>query len=152
MARRKKSGGGIKLFPIIIALLVLGGVGKLMGGDEKAEDTRSIPSAVVEEVTEAEAPTEAETEPPTEETTEPETEAATEENTEAPTEPPTEPETEAQPEPETEREIIVYLPENGEKYHYEDCWTLKGNGRPVTLEEAKRLGYEPCGVCNPPIE
>ena len=53
---------------------------------------------------------------------------------------------------ETESDIIVYLPEDGDCYHEEDCRTLKDYKQPVTLDEAINRGYKPCGVCNPPTK
>lgn len=45
-----------------------------------------------------------------------------------------------------EAQVIVYITRTGEKYHNENpC----GNGTyyPITLEEAKARGYEPCEKC-----
>ena len=46
-------------------------------------------------------------------------------------------------------EIIVYIGKTGTKYHRQSCRTLKGNGIPITLEEAKSQGRQACQVCNP---
>lgn len=51
-----------------------------------------------------------------------------------------------------ESEIIVYLPEDGDCYHDEDCRTLKDYKQPVTLDEAIKMGYRPCGICEPPTK
>lgn|GEM_PF-6073010 len=48
-------------------------------------------------------------------------------------------------------DIIVYLPEEGDHYHNEDCRTLKDYKEPVSLAEAIDRGYTPCGVCHPPV-
>jgi micrococcal nuclease len=44
----------------------------------------------------------------------------------------------------------VYITSSGTKYHREGCIYLKDNKIAVRLSEAKRRGYTPCGVCNPP--
>lgn len=46
--------------------------------------------------------------------------------------------------------IYVYITPTGKKYHLANCRTIKGESTRITLEEAKKRGYEPCGVCNPP--
>lgn len=43
----------------------------------------------------------------------------------------------------------VYIGETGTKYHRQSCGTLKGNGRPITLDEALAQGREACKVCKP---
>lgn len=42
----------------------------------------------------------------------------------------------------------VYIGKTGNKYHYQNCRTLKGKGIPVTLGEAKAQGRTSCGVCH----
>jgi len=49
-----------------------------------------------------------------------------------------------------EGETIVYITESGTKYHSGDCPHLAKSKIPITLEQAKEQGYEPCSVCNPP--
>jgi hypothetical protein len=47
---------------------------------------------------------------------------------------------------------IVYIAGsgNGKKYHLEDCRTLRNSTKvEITVEEAKKRGYTPCGVCKP---
>ena len=44
---------------------------------------------------------------------------------------------------------IVVTPA-GEKYHYSKCEDLKVHCKPVTIAEAKNLGYTACGKCKPP--
>ncbi len=39
------------------------------------------------------------------------------------------------------------ITETGEKYHVPSCRTVKDSAIPITLEMAKELGYEPCGIC-----
>ena len=47
---------------------------------------------------------------------------------------------------------LVCITPTGRKYHYEGCRTLhrtpKANLRFLTVEEAERLGYQPCKVCH----
>jgi hypothetical protein len=43
----------------------------------------------------------------------------------------------------------VYIAPTGTKYHRQSCRTLKGDMRPLSVEAARGLGYEPCKVCNP---
>lgn len=47
--------------------------------------------------------------------------------------------------------VIVWVPINGgTKYHMKStCSSMRGPQQ-VTLSEAKRLGFEPCGRCHPP--
>ena len=44
---------------------------------------------------------------------------------------------------------IVVTPA-GEKYHYAKCEDLRVHCKPVTIAEAKSLGYTACSKCNPP--
>jgi len=46
--------------------------------------------------------------------------------------------------------VIVYITSTGTKYHCDGCRYLSKSKIPITLEEAKKRGYEPCSVCNPP--
>lgn len=43
----------------------------------------------------------------------------------------------------------VYIGETGDKYHRESCSTLKGNGTPISLEDAIAQGRTACKVCKP---
>ena len=52
--------------------------------------------------------------------------------------------------PDPDEGIIVYITPDGEKYHREGCQHVHGKATAVTLAEAKRKGYTPCKVCNPP--
>lgn len=49
------------------------------------------------------------------------------------------------------QETMVWIPVNGgKKYHRNsDCSNMK-NPKQVSISEAKRLNYTPCGRCNPP--
>ena len=47
-------------------------------------------------------------------------------------------------------EIIVYITKTGKKYHRFDCRYLRRSSTPISLTEAKRRGYTPCKVCEPP--
>ncbi|MCC8013820.1 MAG: TM2 domain-containing protein, partial [Eubacterium sp.] len=49
----------------------------------------------------------------------------------------------------TQSSKTVYITNTGNKYHSEGCRTLKGSKIPISLEDAKAQGYEPCGVCHP---
>ena len=44
-------------------------------------------------------------------------------------------------------EETVWIAETGRRYHYENCRTLRGGRREITIHEARRQGYMPCGVC-----
>jgi hypothetical protein len=44
----------------------------------------------------------------------------------------------------------VYITETGKKYHRESCKYLNDSKKPISLEDAKKQGYTPCTVCNPP--
>ena len=43
----------------------------------------------------------------------------------------------------------VVITANGKKYHRPKCHMAKKHVRTLTVEEAKKLGYEPCRVCKP---
>ncbi len=119
--------------------------------------TREIVSTEEQEPTDTavETTSEDETEAITQESTEYVTEVATKEPTEVPTEPPTQAPTEEPTEPPTEaveettkREVMVWIPNSGSKYHSRaGCSNMK-NPSQVTLEKAQSWGYEPCKKCN----
>ena len=46
-------------------------------------------------------------------------------------------------------DVMVWLPETGEKYHNKNnCGRMNPDkARQVTKSEAERMGYEPCGKC-----
>lgn len=43
----------------------------------------------------------------------------------------------------------VYISKSGSKYHKQSCSTLKGNGTPISLNEAIAKGKQPCKKCKP---
>ena len=44
----------------------------------------------------------------------------------------------------------VMIAPTGKKYHVPNgCRTVRGECKIITLGQAQRLGYTPCGVCNP---
>lgn len=45
----------------------------------------------------------------------------------------------------------VYITETGRRYHLAGCRYLSETARAVELAGAVALGYEPCGVCGPPV-
>ncbi len=47
------------------------------------------------------------------------------------------------------KEQIVYVTRSGKRYHRESCRHLSRSKIPMTLQEAKKRGYTPCGVCKP---
>jgi|SRR6185503_20257656 len=44
----------------------------------------------------------------------------------------------------------VYKTPSGAKYHLGTCHTVKNVSEEITIEEAKKLGLEPCKICKPP--
>jgi endonuclease YncB( thermonuclease family) len=44
---------------------------------------------------------------------------------------------------------VVYVTRTGEKYHLPDCPALRGGGRAIPIEEARKR-YAPCSRCQPP--
>lgn len=42
----------------------------------------------------------------------------------------------------------VYITETGTKYHNSGCRTLRKSKTAISLEEALRRGYTPCGICH----
>ena len=47
-------------------------------------------------------------------------------------------------------DITVYIANTGKKYHLSGCRSLKKSKIPISLNDAKRKGYEPCSICKPP--
>lgn len=47
-------------------------------------------------------------------------------------------------------DIIVYITRTGKRYHREGCSALKRSKIPISLKEANKRGYTPCGLCKPP--
>ena len=47
-------------------------------------------------------------------------------------------------------DTTVYVTETGARFHREDCRSLRASSIPLTLSEAIRQGYTPCGICQPP--
>ena len=47
-------------------------------------------------------------------------------------------------------EVTVYITDTGARYHVSSCRYLRSSKHPISLREAKRLGYTPCKVCQPP--
>jgi hypothetical protein len=47
-------------------------------------------------------------------------------------------------------EVTVYITNTGERYHVSTCSYLGSSKQPISLAEAKRRGYTPCKVCQPP--
>ena len=52
----------------------------------------------------------------------------------------------------SKEKMKVYVGSNGKKYHYQHCRSLKKSSfiTSYTIEDAKKHGYSPCGICNPP--
>jgi micrococcal nuclease len=50
-----------------------------------------------------------------------------------------------------EETLTVYVTNSGERYHRENCSSLRRSRIAVSLRDAVRSGYEPCAVCNPPV-
>jgi hypothetical protein len=44
--------------------------------------------------------------------------------------------------------ITVYITKSGKKYHSSGCRSLSKSKIPISLEEAKSRGYEPCSLCH----
>lgn len=44
----------------------------------------------------------------------------------------------------------VYVTNTGSKYHLSGCRYLKQSAIPMSLEDAKRQGFDSCSVCKPP--
>jgi micrococcal nuclease len=45
----------------------------------------------------------------------------------------------------------VYVTNSGEKYHREDCRSLRRSKIALPLADAVKSGYEPCSICKPPV-
>ncbi len=43
---------------------------------------------------------------------------------------------------------FVFISKSGEKYHKENCSSLKSNSEKITLKQAKEIGKEPCKICH----
>ncbi len=44
----------------------------------------------------------------------------------------------------------IFVTRTGKKYHREGCSSLSRSKLPISLEEAKKRNFVPCGRCNPP--
>lgn len=61
------------------------------------------------------------------------------------------PVTTAQPQSDNNgNDITVYVTNTGAKYHCNGCSSLRKSKIPISLQDAKAQGYEPCGRCHPP--
>ena len=49
------------------------------------------------------------------------------------------------------KEVTVYITDSGEKYHKDGCRSLSKSKHPISLDDAKARGYDPCGICHPPV-
>jgi micrococcal nuclease len=47
--------------------------------------------------------------------------------------------------------VTVYVTNSGQKYHNEDCSSLRKSKIAIPLEDAVRSGYAVCNICNPPV-
>jgi hypothetical protein len=47
----------------------------------------------------------------------------------------------------THQEIMVWIPQKGEKYHLSSKCSGMKNPTRVTISKARRYGYEPCSKC-----
>ena len=47
-------------------------------------------------------------------------------------------------------DVIVYVTEQGHKYHRKECQFVRNGATAITLREAKDKGYTPCSRCKPP--
>lgn len=54
------------------------------------------------------------------------------------------------PAPSQNKSITVYVTNTGKKYHVAGCRYLSKSQIPISLNDAKADGYDPCSVCNPP--
>jgi micrococcal nuclease len=48
------------------------------------------------------------------------------------------------------REVTVYVTNSGEKYHRDNCRSLRRSKIALPLGDAIKSGYEPCSICKPP--
>ncbi len=47
-------------------------------------------------------------------------------------------------------QTLYYVSKSGKKYHLGDCYNIDVDKcTTLTLEEIKKLGYEPCKICKP---
>lgn len=56
-----------------------------------------------------------------------------------------------EPVPRTQsNELTVYITDTGKRYHVSTCRYLASSKHSISLGNAKRRGYTPCKVCQPP--
>jgi micrococcal nuclease len=48
------------------------------------------------------------------------------------------------------KETTVYVTNSGEKYHRDNCRSLRRSKIALPLADAMKSGYEPCSICKPP--
>lgn len=44
----------------------------------------------------------------------------------------------------------VVITPKGKKYHYSWCQTVRNSYKTITIKQARKRGYKPCNVCEPP--
>lgn len=49
-----------------------------------------------------------------------------------------------------QNELTVYITNTGKRYHVSTCRHLQSSKHAISLSDAKRRGYTPCKVCQPP--
>jgi methylphosphotriester-DNA--protein-cysteine methyltransferase len=49
------------------------------------------------------------------------------------------------------RDAVVYITNTGEKYHTEQCTSVRNSRISITLGEAVSRGFGPCRLCKPPV-
>jgi micrococcal nuclease len=50
-----------------------------------------------------------------------------------------------------EEESTVYVTNSGNRYHRDNCRSLRRSKIAITLEDAVTSGYGPCSICKPPV-
>jgi len=50
-----------------------------------------------------------------------------------------------------DEDTVVYITNTGERYHTEQCTSLRNSKIEISLEEAVAKGLEPCARCKPPV-
>jgi len=46
--------------------------------------------------------------------------------------------------------VYITISRNGTRYHLDNCSTIRNSKvKALTIEDAKKFGFTPCGVCKP---
>lgn len=135
------------IYIAIICLLILTGCGstdKSSSADSNKNGTKSEALQILSPIANESKASPSQTQEPTQAPTQVPTQAPTKAPTQAPIVAPA-----LSPDPTEPIGTVVYVTKTGEKYHKGNCRYLSMSKIEISLEDAVKIGYEPCSVCKP---